>query len=818
MPDKQFEMAFSDLAHASLQELAPGLQDHLVGFQLIDKNDSDTQAVGVFGFKVNKRWLYAPVFFLNGALKGQELLYVKDQDLFVPLQDNWVNYLMAKQPYVLGDREEREESDLDIAAPDFSVFGGSPATGNTKWAGAVPFKKMASWALPFAKKYVETIQLVKSAGVVPHKLEDVLAKYPGFAVPLARNMRMNTKFAEAVLQYHSFEELFGGQVKASSQRYTPWSALPSDKIISGIEFGAKAKRAANKTAGTRGVEGILKELTSPIEKSAADQNQTIDDGDDTTTDTEIVTEPSEVVSGEVPVEVLTSGTSADLTDAERSRLQQGEMVIRDHRKNTTSLYKAETSVKVVTPPESGVYDVLTDSGTTKSLVIVDPFTIGDGTTTGTSVVVTSGPKSTLCGTGKVKVTREDVQANKPRAGDFWGQAVKLSKMEVGHHYILITESGKGSVPFKYVGEIGGTDGARYLADQVTYVPCEGSSYGYPVSISTPAASRGRPDITLNSRRNDEAPYEYEHYEKLPYSRYEWESANVIAVNERQGKEIKQSGHTCYVLPDKVRALKISTGSGKQIRKEKIELASSLDVNLLLTKAARLTVFKNGPSYVIGLNDAEAKTYSKKEAMELLLKKANLSVEDMQHVIDNAKERKKTSYVLKAAANDLLGGPSAPSMPAYGGSYDSTLGIPTQTQQSNFSTVQGMQPQPQPEDDLLDDPEVQKIMDASKSGQKDVFDMAVVEGLAKTVDVGAKVDEFIPDMIRGMDRCGRVLFLFYWHNEAFRDRYGRQDLVEMEDSLRNVFKSSGDLCLFLKQKTIESQPEVDSLDINLDALA
>jgi hypothetical protein len=35
--------------------------------------------MGLFGFKVGDQWLYAPVFFLNGDLKGHELLYIKKQ-------------------------------------------------------------------------------------------------------------------------------------------------------------------------------------------------------------------------------------------------------------------------------------------------------------------------------------------------------------------------------------------------------------------------------------------------------------------------------------------------------------------------------------------------------------------------------------------------------------------------------------------------------------------------------------------------------------------------------------------------------------------
>ena len=101
--DAQFERTFADLAYAFLKDRAPKLLDYLVGFQVIDKNDDATKAAGIFGFKMSKQWYYAPVFFINGELKGYELLYIKAQDSFVPLQENWVNYLINRKPIVLGE-------------------------------------------------------------------------------------------------------------------------------------------------------------------------------------------------------------------------------------------------------------------------------------------------------------------------------------------------------------------------------------------------------------------------------------------------------------------------------------------------------------------------------------------------------------------------------------------------------------------------------------------------------------------------------------------------------------------------------------------
>ena len=52
-PSTGFESSFASLAYVYIQDKAPGLLDHLVGFQLVDTNEENTKGVGIFGFQVN---------------------------------------------------------------------------------------------------------------------------------------------------------------------------------------------------------------------------------------------------------------------------------------------------------------------------------------------------------------------------------------------------------------------------------------------------------------------------------------------------------------------------------------------------------------------------------------------------------------------------------------------------------------------------------------------------------------------------------------------------------------------------------------------
>ena len=122
----QFERNFADLAFAVLKQRASNLLPYMIGFQVLDKSDDETRAAGVFGFKLGELWLLAPRFFLEGELKGNELLYLKGPDSFVPFKDNWVNYLLNRKPTNLGQPTAQTESELGMIRPDFSLYGSSP--------------------------------------------------------------------------------------------------------------------------------------------------------------------------------------------------------------------------------------------------------------------------------------------------------------------------------------------------------------------------------------------------------------------------------------------------------------------------------------------------------------------------------------------------------------------------------------------------------------------------------------------------------------------------------------------------------------------
>jgi hypothetical protein len=79
------------------------------------------------------------------------------------------------------------------------------------------------------------------------------------------------------------------------------------------------------------------------------------------------------------------------------------------------------------------------------------------------------------------------------------------------------------------------------------------------------------------------------------------------------------------------------------------------------------------------------------------------------------------------------------------------------------------------------------------------------GLLRASNESSLVDRYLGDLMKALDRIGRIAFHFYWHQKSFEERYGKHDLPELEDTLLTTFEYLGDLILFLMKKTISPTP-------------
>lgn len=135
-----FATSFAQLASSILSQKSPALLDKMLGFQVLDTNEENSRAIGFFGFDLNGQLCYAPVFFLRGEIKGTDLLYYKDKDLFLPLTDGWINFIETKRNVGLGFGTDESPLEMGISAPDLS--SASPFGFSNKISSYIP-----SWAV-----------------------------------------------------------------------------------------------------------------------------------------------------------------------------------------------------------------------------------------------------------------------------------------------------------------------------------------------------------------------------------------------------------------------------------------------------------------------------------------------------------------------------------------------------------------------------------------------------------------------------------------------------------------------------------------------
>ena len=116
-----------------------------LGFEIVHRNEKATKMVGIFAFRCNNSLLYAPVFFVNGEIKGADMLYRSEVKRFVPLSDEWCSFLVRGANEEAGSAQRR---DSIRRQPDANMYR-LAYPHRTKYAaedGGVDLEKLASYA------------------------------------------------------------------------------------------------------------------------------------------------------------------------------------------------------------------------------------------------------------------------------------------------------------------------------------------------------------------------------------------------------------------------------------------------------------------------------------------------------------------------------------------------------------------------------------------------------------------------------------------------------------------------------------------------
>lgn len=102
-----------------------------LGFEIVHRNEKATKMVGIFAFRCNNSLLYAPVFFVNGEIKGADMLYRSEVKRFVPLTDKWCSFLVrganeeSGTAQRKGQQRRQQDANMDrLAYPQRTKYAG----------------------------------------------------------------------------------------------------------------------------------------------------------------------------------------------------------------------------------------------------------------------------------------------------------------------------------------------------------------------------------------------------------------------------------------------------------------------------------------------------------------------------------------------------------------------------------------------------------------------------------------------------------------------------------------------------------------------
>ena len=157
--DDQIEGAFFQLAYQRLQDTLKNLIPYLVGFEIVKKNEDNTKALGVFGFRSKSgQILFVPAFFINGKVKNLDLLYSKNNEQFYPLNEDFAEMFIKEELLGMGENSKENRTDImrDASQGDYRQMSVPPRTGRYAIASVIDYVKNVG--NPTKKAFTELIE------------------------------------------------------------------------------------------------------------------------------------------------------------------------------------------------------------------------------------------------------------------------------------------------------------------------------------------------------------------------------------------------------------------------------------------------------------------------------------------------------------------------------------------------------------------------------------------------------------------------------------------------------------------------------------
>lgn len=812
--DTQFETDFTNMAFGFLQDRAPALMRYVLGFETVQRNDDGTRAVGIFGFKVGDDYYYVPAFFMNSQVKGIDSILNKRTNSFVPLTEEWVNFIVNRKVVELGNGVDDKAGRVseDFENPNFD-FLRRPTIGPL---GGPKYYKVASFD-----------------GRDP---KDVPDDGKGWSLRQAWNM-MKAKTAEMFEKDKEFRKAVAGSFCA--MRHEP---LPFDK--SAEADGALSSYLA-KFGGPRSEAALLRSMRKNFKLAEAAlrlypsfeamRPKAYDK------DCYAVKKAQEAAMISLVQVTFTDKPKDGDEEGARNVIEDGFTVVdnRDESKKSV-VYDTDYEKRFQNPDHPGVYNVVTSDGTAKKAYVLNEDRCLGLKDHGATIVFFPHDKSCRF------TDNRDVLVDGDCVGsslDVYEDAKELGQMKPGSKYVFVGPDGSALGVFR-AGGVKNEFGTRRRIF--------GSFDTYCSDYS--ARSRATDDDDFGNYFKGDR---YHDMNGAPRSET-WTCVDAIEIADFKGRptligtvvQIPKNWKAIRVRQDRwepidedapdssdapVTPVSSSEDSGEPAYTKKWTYLADLSVieDLLRKNGAKTLEIKSAGAdgYVMSYDRHYfTAPMSYKQASIDLVTKLGMDYRDARRLLKKADIEREAKCIVKQAqfvgvSVNPMGDQTPESdpytgIPVYSTPYeDETRGSFTNVEDPRMRANEiGMNVGGEMElnseggsDAAIDDEAQQLAQEAAQLGQKNVFDHAAIGGLAKVYDTSAVVDSFLPEFMQTIDRLGRVLFLYYWKHDDFVERYGTDDVIAMEDMLRSVFKSLGKLVLDLRKKAV-GQGDSDSVTI------
>lgn len=804
------ELAFQKAASRKMEDTAGNLftDDYYIGFEIVKANSDFSKMVGIFVFRVNKNLIYAPVFYIDGKIKGGDIAYLVDQKIFSALTPEWAKFYISDLEVQNGAVLESDADKGAVQAIDMLRLAYPPFV--TKTAS----DKGSSSSFSIGRMFNFT-----AIGDENDNNEDFTKSAAAFF-----NEKDDSKYLKSYLEHAGLEAYEG----------------LSNKIKENPKFASYIIKVLDEEDYVPSDEFIAKEKAAIEEKEALKKKASLEE--------------------QKPLLAVHFGKFNYKTANAEKQIENG-YTIEDNRDEKDLGYiitDEESDYRGVSPSGINVYDILGQSGKSQRFLCVGATSDGDSQVSllisaddkdpGVILYNSSDKHSEVAGHGDVGARRVNANFKSVLGTDkdiSEDDAVKVvdkfietdgSALEVGKAYTILdlTQHYISDEPWLITSKEKDEDGiVSYEAIPIRdYRSTELRLIHYPEWTTTITVN---PDLQKSDIDNRVFSG------SASYIRIPIEKRNTA----QDAKDELPSGKDKENIVGDADDAKVFVKQPKFIPGRLDDLYQLGATNGF--KRASVSKDISGEKFIIKVNDKPIfnKGLNKIGAVVTIMDVMNLDEASAEGIVKEASENNSSvKFLFTKYAKPILLDPE----PKWFEGFDSDLLVPyTMPETKVVRTVNYSDGAPNPRyGDKLMQPMNRMVQNqnididklnagrggdkteetgntflriadpmmlaelAEKSGKKSLFEHGIIATMSQAYDAKNFINDYIPGLKDGLDKLCRLYFLLLWKPATYIDLYGSDDLTDLENNLVTSIKYFGDLVLELLKQTKDN-----SLDISAE---